>query len=144
MLKQPISISRQHSKQHPTISIEQNPSQQSSFSQLGPRTSSTDLESEQDIKSLIKQSETQQQTFKRHLHSEMSQPTNTISANPQAPPPTSINPAGILGHRTFGSSLKNSGNSFYNVFGKPPMDSPDISTITFLTTIHQEHRPKYA
>jgi len=74
----------------------------------------------------------------------MSQPTNTTSANPQAPPSTSINPAGILGHRTFGSSSKNSGNSFYNVFGKPPTDSLDISTTTSSTTIHQEHRPKYA
>jgi len=63
MSKQSISISRQHSKQHPTISIERNPSQQSSFSQLGPKTSSTDSESEQDIEPLIKQSETQQQTF---------------------------------------------------------------------------------
>jgi len=69
----------------------------------------------------------------------MSQPTNTISANPQAPPSTSINPVGILGHRTFGSSLKNSGNSFYNIFRKPLMDLPDISTTTSSTTIHQEH-----
>jgi len=74
----------------------------------------------------------------------MSQPTNTTSANLQAPPATSINPAGILEHRTFGSSSKNSGNSFYNVFGKPPTDSPDISTTTSSTTIYQEHRPKYA
>jgi len=72
MSKQPISISRQHSKQYPTISIEQNLSQQSSFSQLRPRTSSTDSESEQDIEPLIKQSETQQQTFEWHLQSEMS------------------------------------------------------------------------
>jgi len=74
----------------------------------------------------------------------MSQPTNTTSANPQAPPSTSTNPAGILGHRTFGSSSKNSGNSFYNIFGKPLTDLPDISTTTSSTTIHQEHRPKYA
>jgi len=74
----------------------------------------------------------------------MSQPTNTTSVNPQAPPSTSINPTGILGHRTFGSSSKNSGNSFYNVFGKPPIDSPDISTTTSSTTIYQEHQPKYA
>jgi len=74
----------------------------------------------------------------------MSQPANTTSANLQVPPPTSINPAGILGHRTFGSSSKNSGNSFYNVFGKPPTDLSDISTTTSSTTIHQEHRPKYA
>jgi len=97
MSKQPISISRQH-RQHPTIPIERNPSQQSSFSQLGPKTFSTDSESEHDLEPLIKQSETQQQAFKRHLHSEMSQPTNTTSANQQAPPSTSINPAGILGH----------------------------------------------
>jgi len=69
----------------------------------------------------------------------MSQPTNITSANPQAPPSTFINPAGILGHRTFRSSSKNSGNSFYNVFGKPPTDSPDISTTISSTTIHQEH-----
>jgi len=74
----------------------------------------------------------------------MSQPTNTTSANQQTSPSTPINLAGILGHRTFGSSSKNSGNSFYNVFGKPPTDSPDISTTTSSTTIHQEHRPKYA
>jgi len=74
----------------------------------------------------------------------MSQPTNTTSANSQAPPLTSINPAGILEHRTFGSSSKNSGNLFYNVFRKPPIDSPDISITTSLTTIHQEHQPKYA
>jgi len=92
-----------------------------------------------DIKPLIKQSETQQQTFEGHLQSEMSQPTNTTSANPQVPPSTSINPAGILGHRTFGSLLKNSGNSFYNIFRKPPMDLPDISTTTPSTTIHQEY-----
>jgi len=144
MSKQPISISRQHSRQHPVISLERNTSQQSSFSQLGPRTSSTDSESENDIEPLIKQSETQQQTFEQHLHSQMFQPTNTTSANQQAPPLTSINPAGILGHRTFGSSSKNSGNSFYNVFGKPPTDSPDISATNSSTTIHQEHRPKYA
>ena len=95
MSKQPIAISRQHSKQNPTISIERNPSQQSSFSQLGPRTSSTDSESAPDIEPLIKQSETQQQTFERHLQSEMSQPANTTSTNPQAPLLTSINPAGI-------------------------------------------------
>jgi len=97
MSKQPISISRQH-RQHPTILIERNPSQQSSFSQLRPRTSSTDSESEHDLEPFIKQSETQQQAFEQHLHSEMSQPTNTTSANQQAPPSTSINPAGILGH----------------------------------------------
>jgi len=74
----------------------------------------------------------------------MSQPTNTTSANQQTPPLTSINPAGILGYRTFGSSSKNSGNSFYNVFRKPPMDSPDISTTNLSTTIYQEHKPKYA
>jgi len=62
MSKQPISISRQH-RQHPTIPIEQNSSQQSFFSQLKPRTSSTDSESEHDLKPLVKQSETQQQTF---------------------------------------------------------------------------------
>jgi len=73
----------------------------------------------------------------------MSQPTNTTSANPQAPSSTFINPAGILGHRTFGSSSKNSGNSFYNVFGKPLTDLFDILTTTSLTTIHQEYRPKY-
>jgi len=97
MSKQPIFISRQH-QQHPTILIERNPSQQSSFSQLRPRTSSTDSESEHDLEPFIKQSETQQQAFEQHLHSEMSQPTNTTSANQQAPPSTSINPAGILGH----------------------------------------------
>jgi len=139
MSKQPISISRQHSKQHPTISIERNPSQQFFFSQLGPRTSFTNSESEKDIKPLIKQSETQQQTFEGHLQSEMSQLTNITSANPQVPPSTSINPAGILGHKTFGSLLKNSGNSFYNIFRKPPMDLPDISTTTPSTTIYQEH-----
>jgi len=144
MSKQPISISRQHSRQHPTISLERNTSQQSSFSQLGPRTSSTDSESEHDIEPLIKQSEMQQQTFEKHLYSQMSQPTNTTSAIQQTSPSTSINPAGILGHRTFGSSSKNSGNSFYNVFGKPPMDSPNISATIFSKTIHQEHRPKYA
>jgi len=144
MLKQPISISRQHTRQHPTISIERNTSQQSFFSQLRPRTSSTDSESEHDIELLIKQSETQQQTFEQHLHSEISQPTNTTSANQQTSPSTPINPAGILGYRTFGSLSKNSGNSFYNVFGKPPTDSPNISTTKFSTTIHQEHRPKYA
>jgi len=69
----------------------------------------------------------------------MSQPTNTTPANSQASPSTSINPAGILEHRTFGLLSKNSDNLFYNVFGKPPMDSPDISAITSLTTIHQEH-----
>jgi len=74
----------------------------------------------------------------------MSHPTNTTSADQQTPPSTSINPAGILGHRTFGSSSKNSGNSFYNVFGKTPTNSPDISTTNPSTTIHQEHRPKYA
>jgi len=74
----------------------------------------------------------------------MSQPTNTTSANPQASPLTSINLAGILEHRTFGSSSKNSGNSFYNVFGKPLTDSSDISTTTSLTTICQEHQLKYA
>jgi len=142
MSKQPIS--RQHSRQHPTISLERKTFQQSSFSQLGPRTSSTNSESEHDIEPLIKQSEMQQQTFEQHLYSQMSQPTNTTSANQQTSPPTSINPAGILGHRTFGSSSKNSGNSFYNVFGKPLTDSPDISATTSSTTIHQEHRPKYA
>ena len=91
----------------------------------------------------IKQSETQQQTFEQHLHSEMSQPTNTTSANQQTSPSTSINPAGILGHRTFGSLTKNASNSFYNVFGKPSTDSPDISTTTSASTI-QEYRPKYA
>jgi len=74
----------------------------------------------------------------------MSQPTNTISANQQAPFLTSINPAGILRHRTFGSSSKNSGNSFYNIFRKPPMDSPDISATNSSTTIHHEHQSKYA
>ena len=142
MSKQPISISRQH-RQHPTIPIEQNSSQQSFFSQLRPRTSSTDSESEHDLKPLVKQSETQQQTFERHLHSEMSQLTNTTSANQQTPPSTSINPVGILEHWTFGSSTKNASNSFYNVFGKPSMDSPDISTTTSSSTI-QEHWPKYA
>jgi len=73
----------------------------------------------------------------------MSQPTNTTSANQQTSPSTSANPAGILGHRTFGSSTKNASNSFYNVFGKPSTDSPDISTTTSALTI-QEHRPKYA
>ena len=63
MSKQPISISRQYSKQHPIISIERDPSQQSSFSQLRPRTFSTDSESEQDIEPLIKQSKKQQQIF---------------------------------------------------------------------------------
>jgi len=143
MSKQPISISRQHSRQHPTISLKQNASQQSSFSQLGPRTSFIDSESEHDLEPLIKQLETQQQAFEQHLYSEMSQSTNTASANQQTPPLTSINPAGILGHRTFGSSTKNASNSFYNVFGKPSTDSPDISTTTSASTI-QEHRPKYA
>jgi len=69
----------------------------------------------------------------------MSQPTNTTSANPQTSLSTSINLAEILGHRTFGLSSKNSGNLFYNVFGKPSMDSPDISATTSSTTIHQEH-----
>jgi len=73
----------------------------------------------------------------------MSQPTNITSANQQTPPLTSINLAGILGHRTFGSLSKNSANSFYNVFGKPPTDSPDILATTSSTTIYQEHRPKY-
>jgi len=61
-VKQPISISRQH-QQHPTIPIEHNISQQSSFLQLGPRTSSTDSESEHNLEPLIKQLETQQQAF---------------------------------------------------------------------------------
>ena len=142
MSKQPVSISRQH-RQYPTIPIERNASQQSSFSQLGPRTSSTDSESEHDLKPLIRQSETQQQAFKQHLYSEMSQPTNTTSTNQQIPPLTSINPAGILGHQTFGLTTKNASNSFYNIFRKPSTDSPDISTTTSLSTI-QEHRPKYA
>jgi len=73
----------------------------------------------------------------------MSQLTNTI-ANLQAPPSTSINPAGILGHRTFRLSSRNSGNSFYNVFRKLPMDSSDISTTISSTIIYQEHWPKYA
>jgi len=134
MSKQPVSISRQH-RQHPTILIERNPSQQSSFSQLGPRTSSTDSESEHDLKPLIRQSKMQQQAFKQHLYSEMSQPANTTSANQQVPSSTSINPAGILGHRTFGSSTKNASNLFYNVFGKPSTDSSDISTTTSSSTI---------
>jgi len=74
----------------------------------------------------------------------MSQPTNTTSANQQTSPLTSTNPAGILGYRTFVSSSKNSSNLFYNVFRKPPMDSPDILTTNSPTTIHQEYRPKYA
>ena len=73
----------------------------------------------------------------------MSQLTNTI-ANLQAPPSTSINPAGILGHRTFRLSSRNSGNSFYNVFRKLPMDSSDISTTISSTIIYQEHWSKYA
>ena len=73
----------------------------------------------------------------------MSQLTNTI-ANLQAPPSTSINPAGILGHRTFRLSSRNSGNLFYNVFRKLPMDSSDISTTISSTIIYQEHWPKYA
>jgi len=44
----------------------------------------------------------------------MSQPTNTISANQQISFLTFTNPTGILGHRTFGLSSKNSSNSFYN------------------------------
>jgi len=74
----------------------------------------------------------------------MSQSTNITFANQQAPPLTSINPVGILEHRTFGSSSKNSGNLFYNVFRKPPTDLPNISTITSSTTIYQEYQPKYA
>ena len=74
-------------------------------------------------------------------------PSNNTSTpkcpNQQTPPSTSINPAGILGHQTFGSSTKNASNSFYNIFGKPSMDSPNISTTTSSPTI-QEHRPKYA
>jgi len=73
----------------------------------------------------------------------MSQLTNTI-ANLQAPPSTSINPAGILGHRTFRLSSRNSGNSFYNVFRKLPMDSSDILTTISSTIIYQEHWSKYA
>jgi len=73
----------------------------------------------------------------------MSQPTNTASANQQISPLTSINLAGILGHRTFGSLTKNASNSFYNIFRKPSTDSPDISTTTSTPTI-QEHQPKYA
>jgi len=69
----------------------------------------------------------------------MFQPTNTASANQQTSLSTSINPVGILRHRTFGSLSKNSGNSFYNVFGKPPTNSPNISTTTSSTTIYQEY-----
>ena len=72
----------------------------------------------------------------------MSKSTDTASTSIQAAPSTSTNPAGILRHRTFGSSTKNQGNSFYNVFGKPPTESPDISAAT--STIQQEHWPKYA
>ena len=109
------------------------------FSQLGPRTSSTDSESEHNIEPLIKQSKTQQQTFEQHLYTEMSQPINTTPANQQISLSTFINPAGILGYRIFRLLLRNSSNSFYNVFRKSPIDSPDIST-----TIQQEHWPKYA
>ena len=73
----------------------------------------------------------------------MSQLTNTI-ANLQAPLSTSINPAGILGHRTFRLSSRNSGNLFYNVFRKLPMDSSDILTTISSTIIYQEHWSKYA
>jgi len=95
------------------------------------------------FESLIRESKTQQKTFKQHLYSEMSQTTNTISANQQTPLLTSINPAGILEHKTIGSSTKNASNSFYNIFGKPSTDSPNILTTISLTTI-QEHQPKYA
>jgi len=67
----------------------------------------------------------------------MSKSTDTASTSIQAAPSTSTNPAGILRHRTFGSSTKNQGNLFYNVFGKPPTESPDISAAT--STIQQEH-----
>jgi len=64
-------MSKQH-RQYPTILIKRNTSQQSSFLQLGPRTFSTDSESEHDLEPLIKQLETQQQAFEQHLYSEMS------------------------------------------------------------------------
>jgi len=50
----------------------------------------------------------------------------------------------ILRHKTLRSSSNNSGNLFYNVFGKPLMDLLNISTINFSTTIYQEYQPKYA
>jgi len=71
----------------------------------------------------------------------MSKAIDIASTSTQVAFSTFTNPAGILEHRTFGSSAKNQENSFYNVFGKPLMESLDISVAT--STIQQEHQPKY-
>ena len=60
----------------------------------------------------------------------MSRAIDTVSTSTQAAPSTSTNPAEILEHRTFGSSVKNQGNLFYNIFKKPLIESSDISAVT--------------
>jgi len=52
--------------------------------------------------------------------------SNQLSTSQQKAISHTLNPAGMLGQKTFGSLTRNQGTSFYSIFGKPSSDTPDI------------------